>query len=61
MSRSIIFISIHTDCNKYFNVPFISFIMFLNGIFTTFYNIAVPSFLPEIVTDKDKLKKEMPN
>lgn len=37
--------------------PLLVFIMFLNGIFTTFYNIAIPSFLPEIVTDKDNLKK----
>ncbi len=31
--------------------------MFLNGIFTTFYNIAIPSFLPEILPGKDNLKK----
>ncbi|MEK5485149.1 MFS transporter [Lysinibacillus sp. FSL M8-0355] len=37
--------------------PLLVFLMFLNGIFTTFYNIAIPSFLPEIVTDKDNLKK----
>ncbi len=41
--------------------PLLVFIMFLNGIFTTFYNIAIPSFLPEIVTDKDNLKKQMLN
>lgn len=37
--------------------PLLVFLMFLNGIFTTFYNIAIPSFLPEILTDKDNLKK----
>ncbi len=37
--------------------PLLVVVMFLNGIFTTFYNIAIPSFLPEIVTDKDNLKK----
>ena len=56
MSRHIVFISIHTDCNKYNNVPFTGIYHVLNGIFTTFYNIAIPSFLPEIVTDKDNLK-----
>jgi MFS family permease len=37
--------------------PLLVFLMFVYGIFTTFYNIAIPSFLPEIVTDKDNLKK----
>ncbi|MBD8497719.1 MFS transporter [Paenibacillus arenosi] len=37
--------------------PLLVLLMFVNGIFTTFYNIAIPSFLPEIVTDKDNLKK----
>ncbi|UHA76255.1 MFS transporter [Paenibacillus sp. 481] len=37
--------------------PLLVFFMFVYGIFTTFYNIAIPSFLPEIVTDKDNLKK----
>ncbi|GIN51997.1 hypothetical protein J36TS2_08910 [Bacillus paralicheniformis] len=37
--------------------PLLVFLMFLNGVFTTFYNIAIPSFLPEILTDKDNLKK----
>ncbi|GKU79118.1 MFS transporter [Paenibacillus sp. L3-i20] len=37
--------------------PSLIFLMFLNGFFTTFYNIAIPSFLPEIVKDKDNLKK----
>lgn len=37
--------------------PLMVFLMFVNGIFTTFYNIAIPSFLPEILTDKDNLKK----
>lgn len=37
--------------------PLLVFLMFLNGIFTTFYNITIPTFLPEILTDKDNLKK----
>ncbi|MEC1180529.1 MFS transporter [Metasolibacillus meyeri] len=37
--------------------PLLVFLMFLNGVFTTFHSIAIPSFLPEIITDKDNLKK----
>jgi len=37
--------------------PLLVILMFLNGIFTTFYNIAIPSFLPEILPGKDNLKK----
>jgi len=37
--------------------PLLVFLMLLNGIFTTFYNIAIPSFIPEILTDRDHLKK----
>lgn len=37
--------------------PLLVVLMLLNGVFTTFYNIAIPSFLPEILTDKDNLKK----
>jgi MFS family permease len=37
--------------------PLLVVLVFLNGIFTTFYNIAIPSFLPEILTEKDNLKK----
>lgn len=37
--------------------PLLVSLIFVYGIFATFYNIAIPSFLPEIVTDKDNLKK----
>ena len=57
MSRSIVFISIHTDCNKYYNVLFV-------GVYHVFkWNIHhvlqhCHSFFYEIVTDKDHLKRK---
>ena len=56
MSRNIVLSVFILTVTNIITFPLLVFIMFLNGIFTTFYNIAIPSFLPEIVTDKDNLK-----
>ncbi|MBH5317587.1 MFS transporter [Paenibacillus sp. GSMTC-2017] len=56
--QSVLFLSVFIlAITNNITFPLLVFLMFLSGIFTTFYNIAIPSFLPEIVTDKDNLKK----
>lgn len=56
--QGVLFLSVYIlTVTNIITFPLLMVIMFINGIFTTFYNIAIPSFLPEIVTDKDNLKK----
>ncbi|UZN54732.1 MFS transporter [Bacillus paralicheniformis] len=56
--QSVLFLSVFIlTVTNIITFPLLVLLMFLNGILTTFYNVAIPSFLPEILTEKDNLKK----